>query len=348
MKRYSISPTKCLVTIWSFLITIWFLLVGKLYLIDLSNAQDNARMIERMNQPCALLFFGLVKHFDDLALPSIQKHIVGPNHQCDIYLHTYNITDLPVNPRNGEDHPARLNTSEAFLLTENVTMDTLEEFFTQRGEFLNHTRQYRYLGWGDCCQAHDNMIKQWHSIQGVWNLMVQNEQILQKAMPMQHANNDGAMHREAYFSRGYYQQIGFFRVDAYQVTPVDIFDSEAALPDFAHYTGFNDRMFYGTRTYAAIWANRFAFSKTFEETYNANAIHHHGYHSESYLKYLMKHYEVPVELKPICMWRIRSKRWLQGQDCRDMKRFGNFTQMVRFAPPGYQRNGEFLAPSIEE
>ncbi len=128
MKRYSISPTKCLVTIWSFLITIWFLLVGKLYLIDLSNAQDNARMIERMNQPCALLFFGLVKHFDDLALPSIQKNIVGPNHQCDIYLHTYNITDLPVNPRNGEDHhPARLNTSEEFHI--------LKELFQQRWSY---------------------------------------------------------------------------------------------------------------------------------------------------------------------------------------------------------------------
>ena len=95
------------------------------------------------------------------------------------------------------------------------------------------------------------------------------------------------------------------------LTPVDLFDSEAALPNFPLCTGFNDRMFYGSRKNAAIWTDRFALPKTFEEKYNPKAKHHHLYHSESYLKYLMKHYEVPMELKPICAWRICSKWRLQ-------------------------------------
>jgi hypothetical protein len=305
------------------------------YLVHYSIIKENTRIIEQLNQPCALLFFGLVKHFHDIALPAIHRNIAGPNKHCDIYLHTYNITESKVNPRNGEDVAARLKPAEAFLLTDNVTMDTVQEFMIQRGEFLNHTRKQNYMGWGDCCTSHDNMIQQWHSIQGVWNLMIQSEeQILSKKAHGIDVHGP------------YYQQIGLFRTDTYQVTPIDIFDSDAALPNFAHNAGYNDRMFYGTRQNAAIWADRFAFSNIFETIYNPKERRHHGYHSETYLKYLMKHYKVPVELKLICMWRIRSRGRLQGKDCRDLKRYSLSTNILEVAPPGYVVEGEFLAPPI--
>eukprot|EP00979_Chaetoceros_neogracilis_P004171 scaffold732_cov239-Chaetoceros_neogracile.AAC.2 len=300
-----------------------------------SISKENTKIIEEVNQPCALLFFGLVKHFHDIALPAIQRNIVGPNKHCDIYLHTYNITESKVNPRNGEWVAARLKPAEAFLLTDNVTMDTIQEFMIQRGEFLNHTRKQNFANWGGCCTSHDNMIQQWHSIQGVWNLMIQSEeQILSKKAPGIDVHGP------------YYQQIGLFRTDTYQVTPVDIFDSDAALPNFAHYTGYNDRMFYGTRQNAAIWADRFAFSNIFETIYNPKEIQHHGYHSETYLKYLMKHYKVPVELKLICMWRIRTRGRLQGQDCLDLKRHTLSPNMLEDAPPGYVVDGVYLAPPL--
>ena len=120
--------------------------------------------------PCALLFFGLPKVFDDVVLPSIQKHIIEPNNECDVYAHTYNIS-ITNNERNGED-AAAVFPEQAYHLTPNVIMDTIEEFNAVRNlthfrEYFPHIRPWTYP------TTMDNMIKQWHSIERVFSSMSQ-------------------------------------------------------------------------------------------------------------------------------------------------------------------------------
>lgn len=229
--------------------------------------------------PCALLFFGLVKDsFIEVTLPSIKANILKQNPDCDIFLHTYNLTQVPRNNRNGEVTDTPANASDAYSLTSHVNIENMDIFFDKREDFLNETRKNYHTGWGDCCQSHDNMIKQWHSIKGAWDLMTDHEQ--------QNINN----------VTKHYQQIGLFRSDVYYVNPIDISDSEAAVPYFHTWGGYNDRIFYGNRENAAVWADRFAYSP----------IHKGDYHSESYLRKMMNHHNISVSKKPICVLRVRS------------------------------------------
>lgn len=284
---------------------------------------------------CALLFFGLLKDFKTLSLPTIKKNIIAPNPSCDVFLHTYDIEAAPLNKRNKERSSTIINVSDSFLLTHNVTCDTNETFFEKRGDFIDHSRKYHYKGpaWGECCLSHDNMIKQWHSIKETWDLMREHEiDILN--------DND----------RIYYEQVGLFRLDLFYVNPIDIFDSNASLPGFSSYGGYNDRLFYGTRANAAIWADRFNFSRTFEEKYmkkhdsdksfRENA--RNGYHSESYLGHLLKHNKVNVVLKDICAWRIRSGSRIRIADCVEIEQFRR--NILQYIPPGYTQKGNFMVP----
>ncbi len=241
---------------------------------------------EKRETKCALLFFGLFRDFRVLALPSIQRNVLAHNSHCDIYLHTYNVSSV---------HP-----EDAFLLTNNVSISTMDEFWDQRGAFVNHTRENYSIRWGDCCHTHDNMMKQWHSIAGVWSLMRQHEDLILSGLQ----NHSGAH---------YYQQIGLLRSDVYYATPVDVFAHPAAIADFAHWGGLNDRLFYGKREYAEVWADRFSFSSEFEATYMKSP---DRYHSESYVAALMQSRNVPVtKNKKLCMWRLRPGLIVRVRDC---------------------------------
>ena len=283
--------------------------------------------------PCALLFFGLVKDFKDLALPAIQRNIIGPNPHCDIFLHTYDVDKVPENQRNFEVNGATIDPKEAYLLTDNVIIESLDLFERERRSFLEHSRKHYHRGsWGECCLSHDNMIKQWHSIAGVWKLMRQYEK--KKLGPLM-SNEDH-----------YYQQIGLFRTDVYQVNSVDIFNSNATVPNFAHYWGYNDRLFYGSYRNAALWADRFGFSPIFEEKYMytpEDDFQSDGYHSEYFLGTLMDHYNVSVDLQDVCVWRIRGGKRLQVTDCGEadgMKEFQSYDGLhgYKYAPEGYIRD----------
>ena len=301
---------------------------------SISNSSNNNN-----NKPCALLFFGIVKHFEDVALPAIHRHIVGPNRQCDIYLHTYNISQAPINKRNGDSVAPKLNASQVFLLTNNVTMDTLDEFMEKRGSFLNHSRVHYHEEWGACCTSHDNMIKQWNSIDGVWNLMRQHEE---RILASSSASLSGTNKHHTGTNSTYYQQVGLFRTDVYHVNPVNIFDSNASVPNWSRAWGLNDRLFYGSRANAAIWADRFGFSSTFEEHYMKNHTFgnpYGGYHSEYIVRSLMKHHNISVKEKPVCVWRIRTRGVLKIQDCGDVEGNSNTTHLLKFAPPGYKAFG---------
>lgn len=278
---------------------------------------------------CALLFFGLIKDFDELALPAIQQHILQPNPQCDVFLHTYNITVTRISRRNLEQ-PYQVRTEEAYHLTHHVAFDTERTFDDEHSNLLRRTRRLYHREWGACCKSHDNMIKQWHSIKRVWDLMVDNEQKL--VLEGQASDNQGSEKKH------YYEQIGLFRSDVFYMSPIDIYDSNAALPNFASYKGYNDRLFYGQRSYAAIWADRFSFAATFERQYMVASITRgkkRGYHSESFLYHLLSHHNVPVEKKNICVWRIRTGSRLSVEDCTREANWFSKDDISNYLPQGF-------------
>ena len=273
---------------------------------------------------CALLFFGLVKDsFQSISLPSINRHIVETNNQCEIFLHTYNITDVPLNPRNLEHTSHKANVSQAYLLTNKVALEDMDNFNVKREKVLERTRKFYHRGWGKCCVSHDNMIKQWHSIEGVWNLMQKYE-------------NENGIH---------FHQIGLFRSDVYYTRAVDIFDSKGAIPNFAHHHGYNDRLFYGSYENAKIWASqRFDFVDIFEKKYmslynssgtKAFKNKKDGYHSETYVKNLMDDHGIDVEMKDHCLWRVRSGKKIMVDDCDGMTGFSTFSEVKSYRPPVY-------------
>ncbi|KAL3933120.1 MAG: hypothetical protein SGBAC_010536 [Bacillariaceae sp.] len=278
---------------------------------------------------CALLFFGLIKDFDQLALPAIQQHILQPNPQCDVFLHTYNITVTRISRRNLEQ-PYQVRTEEAYHLTNHVAFDTERTFDDEHSNLLRRTRRLYHREWGACCKSHDNMIKQWHSIKRVWDLMVDHEQKLVL---------DGQPNgRQGSEKKLYYEQIGLFRSDVFYISPIDIYESNAALPNFASYKGYNDRLFYGQRSYAKIWADRFSFAATFERQYMVASITRgkkRGYHSESFLYHLLGHHNVPVEKKNICVWRIRTGSRLSVEDCTREADWFSKDDISKYLPRGF-------------
>jgi hypothetical protein len=233
--------------------------------------------ISRKNRTCALLFFGLVKHFKELALPSIQRNIIEKNQHCDIFAHTPNVSYVPTNPRNKEADIVTASPSEVYLLTKNVVMDNVDTFYYKRWAFLEHTQLNYHRQWGQCCTSHNNMVKQWHSIDKVWNLMEEHVK-----------NGTGVSH---------YEQVGLFRLDLYYASPIDIFDSDASLASFHRWGGVNDRIFYGRYDHAEKWAHRFDFSKTFEKLYMSRPRQKQGYHAETFVKSLLLHYNISVLMK---------------------------------------------------
>lgn len=246
--------------------------------------QENPRGRDRTKKtekPCALLFFGLAKQFRSIVLPSIQEYILntGDNRRCDIYIHNYNVTKS-VNPRAGE-HDNVIDPMEVYDLTRpsNVVIETIDDFLRQRDmKFYAHSdlKPYRSLGWDRT--AFENMYKQWHSIEKVWDLM-----------------------KAAEAHQGIeYDRIGFFRSDVKYVTPIDIFDGDAVIPKFGFLV--NDRMFYGTYENARIWAKiRFPSVKCYRPRHKSIKMH-----SEFFMNDLVLQNIPGVTKKDICFYRVRA------------------------------------------
>ena len=234
---------------------------------------------------CALLFFGLPKHFADVVLPSIRSEILAHNPGCDVFAHTYNVTAVTT-ARNGEDHAA-IHVDEVFSLTRDVVVDAPDAL----PHDLARYRAYKPADWPSHQQM-DNMIKQWHSIERAWGAMVEGER-----------------------RRGRrYERVGLFRLDVKYVTPVRLGDGAvAAVPNFGHWfndpaKGLNDRAFYGGRAYAEHWA-----TARFPQADAYAAAHGNKLHSESFMLWLLR--DVPVELKPICFLRVRATGRVMQGDC---------------------------------
>ena len=225
---------------------------------------------------CALLFFGLAKHFNDIVYPSIQKYILNTNPDCDIYAHTYDIKEI-TNPRNKEDHTP-VNPLEVYSMTNNVVIDTLESV-SKAIDFDYYHKHYKQTN-GVFPYSMDNSLKQWFSIQRVW-----------ESMPSK------------------YKRVGLFRLDVLYTEPIDIQNGDAVIPDFHHWGGINDRAFYGLYKWAKQWATA-RFKKLAIRSKQENI---YDMHAETFVKYLMR--DVPIELKPMCFKRVRATGEIKN-DCK--------------------------------
>ena len=229
-----------------------------------------------------------------------------------MFVHTYNVTKV-VGSRAGEDGDGSIDINDIYLLlgkhkeegiSNHLVMDT-DEQFKERYD-LEHYRKLIPTPSAWKPDSMDNMIRQWHSIERVWNLMRDKE----------NKNNNNWQ----------YNRIGLFRPDVLYTHPISITDDpidKAVIPKMMYtqtkWGGINDRMFYGTREFASIWATeRFSTVDSYLSYQKSNPDYasKRGLHSEDFLRYLMtKKHDVPLMMKPICFKRIRSSGMIMHSDC---------------------------------
>ena len=237
---------------------------------------------------CALLFFGLVKEFQ-VVLPSINEYILQHNPECDVYAHTYNITSV-TNKRNHEKN-APIRPYDVYKLTANVELDKMEAFHDAKN--VSYYRQFfptsRRFNWAYPTSM-DNMIKQWYSIERVWGLMRSAEKK----------------------KKCTYDRVGLFRLDVVYLNAINIGDAneKAVTPRAIGKGEMNDRMFYGSRSNANVWATqRFDNVERYVQKYKE-------LWSESFLRFLFRN--IRVKERHICFKRIRADGRVEG---RDKKRY---------------------------
>lgn len=236
---------------------------------------------------CALLFFGLPKHFTDIVLPSIRGNIVKYNPHCTIFAHSYNL-HFTENARNQEPKSA-LHVEELHQLTPNVKLTPPFGNVTYFRQFYGHrTRSWAYP------TSMDNMMQQWYSIEQVWRIM-----------------EDYATSENKQFAR-----VGLFRSDTVYTTPISLLGDDAITPQFS--MPANDRLFVGSYENAKIWATaRFSsLSKALEDGKLQLGLNSEYYLSEVILPQLSQY---PPTRLPWCSQRVRATGKIRRDDCWDNK-----------------------------
>jgi hypothetical protein len=243
------------------------------------------KMMINPRHDCALLFFGLPKRFSDIVYPSIQENILQYNPHCDIFAHSYDVPEI-TSSRNRE-YGIPLRTDVLRIMTPHIRIDPADP--------LPHNMTYyrQFYGWRtrswEYPTSMDNMIKQWHSIAQVWDLM---------------HNYSNAQNKS-------YAQVALFRPDVLYRNPIDIFDGPAFMPHFGWPA--NDRMFAGTYDNAKIWSTR-----RFASLDGAlrNGFLTKGLHSESYIaEVILPQMHDRVERRTICFQRVRATGHIRRDDC---------------------------------
>jgi hypothetical protein len=288
------------------------------------------------NGQCALLFFGLPRAYKEMVLPSIKRYLLEPNerHHCDFYVHYFHKTMESAGRRNrgGTMDPREILSLEgaarnvsssssdknydAPLLVE-FASDTDESFQEQYASTLQ--KYHSTLGKDGKpayfpYQAHwqrsslDNMVKQWHSIQSVFQLMEATSKKYNKT----------------------YDRVGMFRSDVMYMTPIDIsrldlgvtdtYNQYAVVPSFSQYP-VNDRMIYGPTQAVRVWATqRF---QLIEDRVKQASDPGYEMHSE---KFMVSHVFPTIENQSnsmsihlnqdICFARTRADYSVMVGDCR--------------------------------
>lgn len=279
---------------------------------------------------CALCFFGLPRSFNLLVLPSIIRNILIPNkeNRCDIYLHHYDVTEEKGDRRSGRG--GQINARDVDLLYDavnqvygnqtnhphvSITSDTDEEFWSKRGKSIEKYRKtkgadgkYLYYPWMAHSYSYprsiENIVKQWHSIDSVWNHMEENALALKKD----------------------YSSIAMMRNDVVFVTPFNVYNTSRNVKDVSlDYVGvpswarfpINDRMVYGSYKGVKIWS-----TERFERLENHVVTYEPGYgmHSERFLDHAIfpaiQELGIKVIENPdICFFRARADGSAWTSDC---------------------------------
>ncbi|CAB9511961.1 expressed unknown protein [Seminavis robusta] len=287
------------------------------------------------NEPCAILLFGLPRSFRDIVLPSIVKNIIGINarYSCDYFVHYFHRDQEPQGRANlgGTLIPKEiLLLRDAVHKRDTVTYRKLhpnhkplvqfqavteKEFWAARNDTIQKYRNtkgkdghYLYFPWKAKSYQYpsslDNIVRQWHSIDGAWKLM-----------------------EEFAAKRGIaYQRVGMFRSDVMYISPIDLYETElqsydrqnnqAVLAPFGALP-VNDRMFYGPYEAVEIWATRrFQFLENYVHTCERGW----AMHSEKFLNGAIlpavRELGISVVVNPdICFLRARADHSVVATDC---------------------------------
>ncbi|KAL3904606.1 MAG: hypothetical protein SGILL_010002, partial [Bacillariaceae sp.] len=296
---------------------------------------------------CAIMFFGLPRSFKRYVLPSIIRNVILPNmkYGCDFYVHYYQV-DKEEPSRSG--HGGEINADDVLLLesamqtifndtTMNLTKDipaddilnnspsisfvsdTNETFWETRGEqvmtYRNTKRNdgsYLYYPEKEIKYVYpstmDNIVKQWHSINAVWEQM---EDISKEQAKT-------------------YDRVAMLRSDVIFLHPIDIYATHnltrdanneyLTIPDWAGWP-VNDRMVSGPYEAVKVWATeRFERLTKYVRT-NPVARAGYGMHPEKFLKYaLLQHIQQELGYKldmnkRFCFVRVRADGGVWIDDC---------------------------------
>mmetsp|Transcript_10878 Transcript_10878/g.26318 ORF Transcript_10878/g.26318 Transcript_10878/m.26318 type:complete len:443 (+) Transcript_10878:292-1620(+) len=267
-------------------------------------APDN----EDWEKRCALLFFGLPRSYKDMVLPSLEQFVLNYNakYNCDVFVHYFHQRKEAAGRYNegGELDPTEVLTLERAVHamfqrthplrkqppTQNIFKerksppivkfihDTNKTFYKKRGEILKHYHNSKdkegnplFFPWKNKTwkkSSLDNVVRQWHSIQAVFELMDEYSRT-------NHVN---------------YTRVGMLRNDVMFLAPVDILrldngtmdteNNQMVVCPFGRYP-VCDRMIYGPYLGVKIWATyRF---QLIEERVKSNLDPGYGMHSERFL-----------------------------------------------------------------
>jgi len=270
---------------------------------------NEATMHQSIGTPkCALVFFGVPRSFATSVFPSIKEFILDVNPACDIFVHSYNVSTV-IGSRMGEQSSGALDINDLDVFESYPTsyyklrLDTEDEF--QRRRNLTYFRQFfpKPSAW-EYPVSMDNMIRQWHSIEGGWKLLEKYEKK----------------------TASRYDRVGFFRLDVKYTHPIPINTEETAVIPAMMYPqeiprGINDRLFYGAREAAALWASdRFNTVEDYlswqKQRENQEKVHSKGLHSEEFLRYLLlDKWALNITIRNICFQRVRTTGKVLTKDC---------------------------------
>jgi hypothetical protein len=308
---------------------------------------------------CAILLFGLPRAFQQYVLPSLIQNVIQPNLQygCDYFVHYYHMDREISNGRSGRG--GVLHTDDIQLLTKTmqqeyenthasyphephvgITNDTNETFWENRQAQLMKYRNTRnkdgsltYFPYTEPTYVYpdtiDNIVKQWHSIDSVWNLM---EDFIKYSSIQQKQQRK-------------YLRVAMMRSDVMYITPIDLFASPMApstladdekgtpptsisqqviIPDFAKYP-INDRLIIGPYEAVKVWATqRFPRIDHFAKVAApGTAMHSETFLNASILTSIKNDLHMPIYEDPwICFLRVRADGAIWIEDC-DAKKSGN-------------------------
>jgi len=264
---------------------------------------------------CALLFFGIPRSFSNMVFPSIQQYLLDENPDCDVYVHSFDVSEEVgnrISEESGDIEVMELDAFKNYFENRSPSYHSIletDEAFQKVRNLEQFRRMFPRPSTWDYPISMDNMIRQWHSIEKAWSLMNIYEQQKKRK----------------------YDRVGFFRLDAKYTHPIRITTSETAVIPAMMYessnkvSGINDSMFYGDRDVANIWATeRFESVREYlswqKKKGNIGKVHSEGLHPEEFLRYLLvEKWSIDITLRNICFKRVRTS----GKVLRDCDVYGD-------------------------